>query len=327
MTGTMDSRASALPTIRICLLAGLFVLGVMVPGSGGAAAQSRLAPAASVQTSMVVSTAWLATHVNDPDVFVLHVGADRKSYDAGHIPGARFVSLPDIAVTREGTPNELPPAADLTRVLTRLGIGDRGRLVLYGDEQGLLAARLFFTLDYLGHGDRAALLDGGLEAWRAEGRSVSTEEPAPSPHPFTPRLNADVLVTLPIVRDISWLLRERRDAPWVLIDARPEAQFSGAEPGADVPRPGHIPGASSVFWQRALVSRDRPLLRSADELRGLYADAGASPERTIVTYCRTGVQASFAYLVARYLGYHVKMYDGSFVEWSKAAESDVATGR
>jgi thiosulfate/3-mercaptopyruvate sulfurtransferase len=113
---------------------------------------------------MVVSTTWLDAHVNDPDVFVLHVGADRKSYDAGHIPGARFVSLPDIAVTREGTPNELPPATDLTRLFTRLGIGDRGRLVLYGDEQGLLAARLFFTLDYLGHGDRAALLDGGLEA-------------------------------------------------------------------------------------------------------------------------------------------------------------------
>ncbi len=321
----MNSPARASTPSRTHLLAFL-TLGVMVCAPGGVDAQSqRQSSATSDQAGMVVTTEWLAAHANDPGLSVLHVGADRQSYEAGHIPGAHFVALREIAVTREGTPNELPPAADLTRLFERLGIGDGGQIVLYGDEQGLLAARLFFTLDYLGHGNRTALLDGGLETWRAEGRAVSTQEPASSPHPFTPRLNPDVLVTLPIVRDVSWLVIRRRDAPWVLIDARPEAQFIGTEPGADVQRPGHIPGATSVFWQRALASPERPMLRSVAELRRLYADA--APGRTIITYCRTGVQASFGYFVARYLGYPAKMYDGSFVEWSKAADSEVATGR
>ena len=323
----MNSPARASTPSQTHLLAFL-TLGVMVCAPAGVDAQSqRQSSATSDQAGMVVTTAWLAAHANDPGLSVLHVGADRETYEAGHIPGALFVALREIAVTREGTPNELPSAADLAGLFEKLGIGDSGRVVLYGDEQGLLAARLFFTLDYLGHGNRAALLDGGLETWRAEGRAVSTHEPAWSPHPFTPRLNPDVLVTLPIVRDVSWLVTRRRDAPWVLIDARPGAQFTGAEPGADIERPGHIPGANSVFWQRALVSTDRPVLRPTAELRRLYEEAGAAPGRAIVSYCRTGVQASFAYFVARYLGYRVKMYDGSFVEWSKAAGSEVATGR
>lgn len=277
----------------------------------------------AVRSNMVVTTGWLAAHISG-DVSILHIGADRKTYDAGHIPGARFVALSELVRTRDGTPNELPPLAALCALFERLGIGDTGRVVLYGDESGLLAARAFFTLDYLGHGDRAALLDGGLEQWRAEGRTVSTAEPPAGARPFTPRLNPEVLAVLPVVRDVSWLVSHQRASGWALVDARPEAQFSGAEAGADVARPGHIPGAASLFWRRAIVSTEHPVLRPIADLRRMYEEAGAAPRDTVVTYCRTGVQASHAYFVARYLGYQVRMYDGSFIEWSKAAEMEVA---
>lgn len=282
---------------------------------------------AGAQTpSFVVTAGWLADRVTDPAVSILHVGANRTIYDAGHIPGARFVPLEAIVIERDGTPNEIPPAPQLAALFEKLGIGDSGPIVIYGDEKGLHAARMFFTLDYLGHSTRAAVLDGGLEKWRSEGRDISTAVTAWPPRPFTPRIHPDVVVTLPAVRDISWSIARDEAAPWRLLDARPEAQFSGAEPGDGISRPGHIPGAASFFWQRAIAGPDNPVLRPVSELRRLLHDAGVRPGTRVVTYCRTGVQASFAYFVARHLGLDVKMYDGSFIEWSRAAGTEVTRG-
>jgi len=97
--------------------------------------------------NMLVQTDWLAAHLSDKNLVILHVGADRTTYEGGHIPGARFLRLSDIAVTRNGIPNELPPVADLKATFEKLGIGDRSRVVLYGDMLGLFAARAYFTLD------------------------------------------------------------------------------------------------------------------------------------------------------------------------------------
>jgi thiosulfate/3-mercaptopyruvate sulfurtransferase len=278
-----------------------------------------------VNPRLLVSAEWVGAHLTDRDVSILHVGANRNSYDAGHISGARFVALQDLLRARDGIPNELAPAADLVALFDRLGIGNEGTVVVYGDERGLHAARLFFTLEYLGHSGRVALLDGGLERWRREQREVTTElAPVPA-RTFTPRINPDVLVSLDPVRDISWSVRRFPGSGWLLIDARPDAQFTGTQPGDGVTRPGHIPGAAGIFWERTLVSQEMPVLRPAHELRKLLEEAGARADTHIVTYCRTGVQASFAYFVARYLGYTVKMYDGSFIEWSRAQDTEVAT--
>jgi thiosulfate/3-mercaptopyruvate sulfurtransferase len=294
-----------------------FLLFALVPSLTLPTAAAAQAP------RFLVTTDWVAAHANDEGISILHVGADRRNYDSGHLPGARFVAMADIVVSHEGTPNELPPAAHLTQVLEKLGVADAGTIVIYGDDKGLQAARLFFTLDYLGHGDRAALLDGGLDKWRRERRTLSTESEAAPRRPFTPRIDPDVLVTLPVVRDVSWAVTEARDPTWLLIDARPDAQFTGADPGEGVSRPGHIPGATGIFWQRALVSAENPVVRPVPELRRLLEDAGAKTGTRIITYCRTGVQSSFAYFVARYLGYNTKMYDGSFIEWSRASDTAV----
>src|SRR5690606_36808336 len=102
-----------------------------------------------------------------------------------------------------------------------------------------------------------------------------------------------------------------------LLEARPEDQYSGANPGADVPRAGHIPGAVNIFWERMIHSAAEPRLRDVESLRALFREAGIEPGDTVVAYCRTGMQASYAYFVSRVLGYETRLYDGSFMDWSR----------
>lgn len=264
--------------------------------------------------TLLVSTDGLADRLNDPRVVVIHVGRDRTSYDAGHIPGARFLPLSSIVAEQNGVPNELPAPEALEAVFEGLGVSDNSQVVLYGDLNGLLAARAFFTLDYLGKTD-AALLDGGIEQWRKEERPVSTEAVTARPGALTVRPRRDIVV------DADWVrARLGNDSTIVLVDARAPAEYTGDTPGDGVTRPGHIPGAHNIFWRTALVSDQDTRLRSPEVLHAAYTLADAAFGDTIVAYCRTGVQASHAYYVARYLKRPVVMYDGSFIDWSRRGE-------
>lgn len=273
------------------------------------------APAPRLESNFLVSSAWLAAHLDEPGIVLLQVGPDRATYDQGHIPGARFLPVSAILTERDGNINELPPVAHLDSVFESVGISDDTRVIIYGPP--LAAARAFFTLDYLGHGDRAALLNGGLETWKAEGRPLSTGAPRVARASFTPRPQPERVV------DAEWV-RQHLGAPSVaLLDARPAAQFNGAEEGPGVPRPGHIPGAGNLFWEEMIISPQDPVLKDPETLRTLFREAGVKPGDTVVTYCRKGMQASFAYFVARYLGYETRMYDGSFMDWSRREELPV----
>lgn len=288
--------------------AGLVWVGACSPSDAEHAHEAHgdeRAPA--VRSELLVTGDWLAGRLDDPGVVVLHVAPDRSGYDRGHIPGARFLPLSAIVVERDGMPNELPSVEHLDSVFEAVGVSDDA-LVVYGPP--LAAARAFFTLDHLGHGDRTAPLDGGLERWVAERRLLTTEAPAVARGRFTPRPMSERLV------DAAWV-SERLDAPGVvLLDARPEAEFAGDVAGAGIPRPGHIPGAVNVFWQRMIRSPEDPTLLGPEGLRALVREAGVEAGDTVVAYCRTGVQASVAYFVAMHLGYETRMYDGSFIDWS-----------
>ena len=301
----------------------LFLVPFQAEGQGRAHQKEK--PRA-VRSEMIVLTAWLAGHLNDPKVVVLHVARERSHYDGGHIPGARFVGWGEITATRDGVPNELAPVADLQKLFERLGVGDDVRIVLYGDNSGLSAARAYFTLDYLGHGARAALLDGGPEKWKAERRAISTDLVETKTSRFTPRVRASAVTNLDVVRDLSWTAMNVISPSAVLIDARPVDEYTGAKPGDGVPRAGHIPGAANVFWMQNVVSKESPALQSVPALRKLYEEAGAQHGRTVVAYCRTGGQASHTYFTLKYLGYDVVMYDGSFFEWSNTQGAPVVVG-
>lgn len=288
--------------------------------------QQARAQSPSVRAGMLVKTEWLAKQLNNPKVVVLHAAADRKHYDDGHVPGARFVSTREILTTRGGVANELPAVAELQKVFEKLGIGEEARVIVYGDNAGLTAARVFFTLDYLGHGARVALLDGGLEKWKVEKREVSTQAVPHASATFTPRVQRTVKVEVAAVRDLSWTAANQMAPNVSLIDARPAKQYEGEDAGG-LTRAGHIPGAASLYWMQHLASPENPVLKSVAELRKLYEAAGVKPGQTVVTYCRTGMQASHSYFTAKYLGYEVTMYDGSFSEWVGVEGTEVVKGK
>ncbi|MCS6873259.1 MAG: sulfurtransferase [Pyrinomonadaceae bacterium] len=277
------------------------------------------------QDNVLVSTDWLAKNLDK--VVVLHVGINRQSYENGHIPEARFLAWSDIVTTKNGIPNELNSVENLQKVFTNLGIGNNKKIILYGDLQGLAAARAFFTLEYLGLSGRVAVLDGGIEKWKAEKRPISTVPVTPNPEEFIIRLNPDIVIGIDQVSDISWLITNRNSSNFSLIDARPPEEYKGERPGEGITRPGHIPGAFNIFWQQNIISRDNPVMKPKEELKKLYAQAGASPNKINVVYCRTGGQASHAYFTLRYLGYNVKLYDGSYFEWQSQKDTKVILGK
>lgn len=301
----------------LLLLSGLLALTLQ--------AQSKSKP--TVRTQMLVSTDWLAKNLNNSNVILIQVGREQKDYFAGHIPNARFLPLNALVITRENKANELPPLEKLKTLFANLGVNNDSRLVLYGDNYNLLAARAYFTLDYLGFGEQAALLDGGLDKWKAEKHPLATEVFEIKTGNFTPRVNPNVIAVRDVVRDISWTTANL-DAPnYSLIDARPNDEYTGAKADATLAKVGHIPGAVSIFWMdKNLVSKENPVLKTPKDLRQIYEATGATPDKKVVSYCRTGVQASHTYFVAKYLGYDVAMYDGSFSEWVTLEGAPVATG-
>src|SRR5689334_10533773 len=143
----------------------------------------------TVHHEMIVSAQWLSEHLNDPKVIVLHVGDKRSEYEGGHIPGARFLALADFI---EGEDAELPSTDKLKATFEKLGVSDESRVVIYTTAWYPMAGRAYYTLDYLGHGDRAALLDGGIDEWKAENRPLSKDEPKITNGSFTPHVHPEV---------------------------------------------------------------------------------------------------------------------------------------
>jgi thiosulfate/3-mercaptopyruvate sulfurtransferase len=204
-------------------------------------------------------------------------------------------------------------------------VGEQSRIVLIDDAGGVLAARAYFTLDYLGHGNQAALLDGGLKAWIAESRKISKDEPRVAHAEFTPHVHRDILVSTAQMRQLS------RNATmgsreYVLLDARPLAEHTGVVNSESISQAGHIAGSQSLYWKKLIRSETNSGLLSAEELRRQFAQAGADPGKSVVTYCRTGMQSSFTYFVAKYLGYRAAMYDGSVYEWVRTAGNALVSG-
>jgi thiosulfate/3-mercaptopyruvate sulfurtransferase len=264
---------------------------------------------------MIVTTDWLAKHLNDDGLVLLQVG-DKKEYDAVHIPGAQYIQTSDISTPRgQGLILELPPVDQLKATFEKFGVTDKSRIIIYfGKDQVTPTSRVYFTLDYLGLGDRTSMLDGGLPAWVAEKRAVTAEVGAVKTGSFTPHPNAKLVV------DAAWVSGNINKPGVAILDAR-DAKFYTGESAGSMPRAGHIPSAKSIPF--STLVEDSNKFKNPEALRALFSTAGVKPKDSVATYCHIGQQASLLYFVARYLGYDAHLYDGSFQDWSNRSELPV----
>jgi thiosulfate/3-mercaptopyruvate sulfurtransferase len=273
--------------------------------------------------SLVVSPAWLDAHRADPDLVLLEVAMSREAYDRGHIPGARWLN-PHLLIAGGPPGVELPPVARIDSVLAALGVTPRSRIVYYGDTW--MSPRVFLALEYIGLGDRAAWLDGGLQAWREEKRPLTTDVPTWQPGRLASRTHPEILV------DAAWLRAHLDDPSLALIDGRSAGEYAGTDHSEGLPRFGHIPGAANLPWEKTFSREAEALdgtasrLKPAEALRQLLASSGLREGSSLVTYCTVGYRAAHLYFIARYLGLHPRLYDGSMSEWSRTPELPMVEG-
>jgi thiosulfate/3-mercaptopyruvate sulfurtransferase len=271
---------------------------------------AQLPTAVQGPPGVLVSVDWLAEHLQDSSIVVLHVGMPTSRASGEFIPGARFLNYQEIVGVRDSLIVEIPPIEELLEPLEVAGVSDGAIVILYG-YPAHLPARAFVTLDYLGHGARTAVLDGGLEAWKAGDLPV-VANPAEGPRGlFNPLIRDDVLVSS------EWIEDRLYDPSMRLIDSRPEVEYSGSLPTRIGGRAGHIPGARNLYWENLLVGSDNPVLRDLDAVQLQFQEAGADYGAIVVNYCYVGMRASYTYLIAKHLGYDTRLYDGSWNEWSK----------
>lgn len=270
----------------------------------------------------LVSTAWLAEHIGRPGLVILDASwylpqqqrDARAEFLAGHVPGARWFDLD--AASRQDTdlPHMLPSPDHFAATMAALGVGDESSVVVYdGSGTQMSAPRLWWMLRVFGH-DRVAVLDGGMTAWRAEGRPVEAGEPHSAPSVvFTPRYRAE------LVRGREEVARIVEGGEATMVDARSRERFQGL---VDEPRPGlqrgHMPGACNLPFTE-LVDPATGRFLPVEELRSRLLREGVNLDGPLVTTCGSGVTAcTLALAIQIATGREVPVYDGSWAEWGRA---------
>jgi len=279
--------------------------------------------------SPLVSTEWLAEHLSAPDVRIVDATwflppndrDARNEYEACHIPGAVFFDIDEIADADSDLPHMLPSPEKFSSRVRKLGLGDGVRIIVYCQNGFMAAHRVWWTFRVFGHED-VAVLDGGLEKWVAEGRPTEDLPPVPRERHFTPRVDNTLVRNR---RQVEQNVSSKREQ---VVDARPPGRFTGAE---DEPRPGlrggHIPGSVNVPVLSVLNTEHYNTMKSADEIRAVFKDAGINAGKQIVTTCGSGVTASTLAFALSLIGADdVSVYDGSWSEWGSVPDTPVEKG-
>lgn len=274
----------------------------------------------------LVSTEWLARELGASDLRIVDAtkfmaGTERDAraeYEAGHIPGAVFMDLTELADAGADVDNMAPPPEKFASRMQSLGLGDGSRIVIYDDSPLKSATRAWWLLKLFGAHD-VALLDGGLAKWKAEGRALEMGKQTLRHRHFTVWHDAKA------VRSKEEMLANVTSGAEQVIDARPAVRFSGAErdprPGV---APGHIPGSRNLPHSE-LFNADGSWKQGA-ELKAVFDAAGVDLDQPLVASCGSGMTACVVAFGANLLGKHVAVYDGSWSEWGADPATPKATG-
>ena len=275
----------------------------------------------------LVSTDWLAAHLNDPDLRILdgswflpQMGLDAKAnYDAKHIPGARFFDIDDIADNRSELPHMAPPTEKFISRMRAMGVGDGHQVVIYDQHSVFSAPRVWWLFRLMGKTD-VAVLDGGLPKWEAEGRPLEDLPPMVRDRHMTVQRQSG------LVKDVTQVAHASKLGDYEIIDARAHGRFIGQD---EEPRPnlrkGHIPGSKNVPWGDVLTAQGT--MKSPDALRALFKGAGVDLSKPAITTCGSGVNAALLAFALELTGKSDwAVYDGAWAEWGMYNDLKVATG-
>ena len=303
---------------RIPILIGEFLvlMVLFLPGL----LHAKNSPIKNFEHPRLIETRELQNLTSHPSIRIIDMRTSLPDYLKGHIPNAVYLHFENLQIPEKGVPAQAPDRICLERLLgDNLSLANPMWVILYSEKSDPNAPFLAWTLDHLGH-KKVGILNGGWEKWVSERLPVTQAYPSLIPKKFFGKVISETFA------DKKWVHHRLGAKGVVIVDARSPRQYSGEE-GEEVRR-GHIPGAKNVFWETTLEGEEIKVWKKKEDLEKIFAESGVTKDKEIIVHCRTGREASHLYFTLKYVvGFpNVRLYRGSWVEWSADINMPVRTG-